>query len=159
MNESFCCFTSLLGFGVVRILDWGHFNRCIMLSRCFNLNFPDNIWCGTSFHILISHQYIFFGELPIKIVDPFFKNKFLVLFSSVQSCPTLCDPMDWSTLGFPIHHQLPEPAQTHVHKISHAIQPSHSLSFPSPPTFSLSQHQGLFQWVSSLCQVAKVLEF
>ena len=81
-------------------------------------------------------------------------------FSSViWSCPTLCDPMDCSMLGFPVHHQLPELTQTHVHWVSDAIQLSHPLSFPSPPTFNLSQHQGLFQWVSSSHQVAKVLEF
>ena len=69
-----------------------------------------------------------------------------VQFSSVtQSCPTLCDPMDCSMPGFPVHHHLPEPAQTHVHRVSDAIQPSHPLSSPSPPTFNLSQHQGLFQ--------------
>ena len=82
------------------------------------------------------------------------------LFSSVaQSCPTLWDPMDYSMPGFPVHHQLPEPAQTHVHRVSDAIQPSHRLLSPSPPIFNLSQHQGLFQWVSSSYQVAKVLEF
>ena len=67
--------------------------------------------------------------------------------------------MDCSTPGFPVHHQLPELAQTHVHWVGDAIQPSHSLSPPSPPALNLSQHQGLFQWVSSLHQVAKVLEF
>ena len=67
--------------------------------------------------------------------------------------------MDSSTLGFPIHHQLPELAQTHVHCIDDAIQPSHPLSSPSPPTFNLSQYQGLLQEVSSFHQVAKVLEF
>ena len=66
-------------------------------------------------------------------------------FSSfVQSCPTLCDPMDRSTPGFPVHHQLQELVQTHVHRVSDAIQPSHPLSLPSPPAFNLSQHQGLF---------------
>ena len=81
-------------------------------------------------------------------------------FSSVaQSCPTLCDPMDCSTPGLPVHHQLLELAQTHVHWVGDAIQPSHFLSSPSPPTFNLSQHQGLFQWVSSSYQVAKLLEF
>ena len=67
--------------------------------------------------------------------------------------------MDYSTLGFPVHHQLLELAQTHVHCISDAIQPSHPLSSPSLPAFNLSQHQGLFQWASSLHQVARVLEF
>ena len=79
--------------------------------------------------------------------------------SVAQSCPTLCDPMDCSTTGLPVHHQLPELAQTHVHQVSGTIQPSHPLSSPSPPAFNLSQHQGLFQWVSSLHQVGKVLEF
>ena len=69
---------------------------------------------------------------------------------------TLCDPMDCITPGLPVHHQLPEFTQTHVHWASDAIQPSHLLSSPFPPTFNLSQHQGLLQWVSSLHQVAKV---
>ena len=67
-------------------------------------------------------------------------------FSSVaQSCPTLCNPMNLSRPGLPVHHQFPEVAQTHVHRIGDAIQPSHPLSSPSPPAFNLSQHQGLFQ--------------
>ena len=81
-------------------------------------------------------------------------------FSSVaQSWMTLCDPMNCSTPGFPAHHQLPELAQTHVHQVGDVIQPSHPLSAPSPPAFNLSQHQGIFQWVGSSDQVAKVLEF
>ena len=81
-------------------------------------------------------------------------------FSSVaQSCPTLCNPMDCSMPGFPVHYQLPELAQTHVHQVSDAIQSSHPLSSPSPPAFNLSQHQVLFQWVSSSHQVAKVWAF
>ena len=81
-------------------------------------------------------------------------------FSSVaQSCPTLCDPLNRSTPGLPVHYQLPEFTQTHVHRVSDAIQPSHPLSSPSPPAPNPSQHQGLFQWVSSSHQVAKVLEF
>ena len=83
-----------------------------------------------------------------------------VQFSLVaQSCPTLCNLMGCSTPGLPVHHQLPEFTQTHVHWVSDAIQPSHPLLSPSPPTFSLSQHQGLFQWVSSSHQVAEVFEF
>ena len=85
--------------------------------------------------------------------------KTIVTFSSVtQSCPTLCDPTDCSTPGLPVHHQL-QLAQTHVPRVSVAIQPSHPPSSPSPPTFNLSQHQGLFKLVSSSHQVAKVLEF
>ena len=79
-------------------------------------------------------------------------------FSSVaQSCPTLCDPMDCSIPGFPVHHQLLELTQTLVHCVDDAIQPSHPLSSPFPLTFNLFQHQGLFQWVSSSHQVAKEL--
>ena len=81
-------------------------------------------------------------------------------FSSVaQSCLTLWNPMDCSMPGFPVHHQHPELAQTHVHQVDNAIQPSHLLSSPSPTAFNVSQHQGLFQWVNSSHQVAKVLEF
>ena len=81
-------------------------------------------------------------------------------FSSVtQSRTTLCDPMDCSMPGLPVHHQLPEFTETHIHWVGDAIQPSHPLSSPSPPTFNLSQHQGLFKWVSSSHQEAKVLEF
>ena len=81
-------------------------------------------------------------------------------FSSVaQSCPTLCNPMDCSMPGLPVHHQLLEFTQTHVHWVGDAIQPSHPLSSPSSLTFNLSQHQGLSQRVSSLHQVAKVLAF
>ena len=83
-----------------------------------------------------------------------------VLFSSVaQSCPTLCDPMNCSTPGLPVHHQLPEFTQTHLHRVSDAIQPSHPLSSPSPPAPNPSQHQGLSQSVNSSHEVAKVLEF
>ena len=81
-------------------------------------------------------------------------------FSSVtHSCPTLCYPMNRSTPGLPVHCRLLEFTQTHVLLVSDAIQPSHPLSSPSPPAFNLSQQQGLFQWVGSLYQVAKVLEF
>ena len=83
-----------------------------------------------------------------------------VQFSLVaQSCLTFCDPMDCSIPGLPVYHQLLEFTQTHAHWVVDAIQPSHPLSSPSPHDFSLSQHQGLFKWVSSSHQVAKVLEF
>ena len=86
-------------------------------------------------------------DLILVVVDQF--------SSVIQLCLTLCDPMDCSTPGLPVHHQLPEFTQTHVHWVGDAIHPSHSLSSPSLPTFNLSQHQGLFKWVSSLHQVAK----
>ena len=81
-------------------------------------------------------------------------------FSSVaQSCPTLCDPMNRSMPGLPVHHQLLEFTEIHVHWVGDAIQPYHPLSSPSPPAPNPSQHQGLFQWVNSSHEVAKVLEF
>ena len=83
-----------------------------------------------------------------------------VQFISVaQSCPTLWDPMNRSTPGLPVHHQLPEFIQTHVHWVSDAIQPSHPLSSHSTPAPNPSKHQSLFQWVNSSHEVAKVLEF
>ena len=96
------------------------------------------------------------------------KNKYRILThiygsdqirSVSQSCPTLCDPMNRSTPGLPVHHQLPEFTQTHVHWVGDAIQPSHPLLSPSPPAHNPSQHQGIFQRVNSSHQVAKVLEF
>ena len=91
------------------------------------------------------------GDLPNPGIEP---------FSSVtESCPTLCDLMNCSTPGVPVHYQLPEFTQTHVHWVNDAIQPSHPLSSPSPPAPNPSQHQSLFQWVNSLHEVAKVLEF
>ena len=80
---------------------------------------------------------------------------------SVQSLSRvwLCDPMNHSTPGLPVHHQLPEFAQTHIHRVDDAIQPSHPLLSPSPLAPNPSQHQGLFQWVNSSNEVDKVLEF
>ena len=85
------------------------------------------------------------------------KMKPKVQFSQSVMSNTLW-PVECSTPGFPIHHQLPELAQTYIHQVGDAIQPSHPLSSPSPPAFNLSQHQGCFQWVSSAHQVSKLLE-
>ena len=116
----------------------------IFLTQGLNLGF---LHCRQILYPL-SHQ----GSLSI--------NDSIIQFSSVaQSCLTLCDPMNRSTPGLPVHHQLLESTQTYVHWVSDTIQPSHPLSSPSPPALNLSQHQGLFQWVSSSHQVAKVLEF
>ena len=83
-----------------------------------------------------------------------------IQFSSVaQLCLTLCDPMSHNTPGLPVYHQFPEFTQTHVHRVGDAIQPSHPLLSPSPPAPSPSQHQGLFQWVNSSHEVAKIVEF
>ena len=127
--------------------------------------------CGVSLAQSATRRVLFAGDNDAISLFPeclsalharTFKIKSLcssVQFSSVaQSCLTLCDPMS-SIPGLPVHHQLPESTQTHVHWVSDAIQPSHPLSSPSPPAFNFSQHQGLFQWVSSLHQVVKVLEF
>ena len=105
----------------------------------------------TKWQICTHTQYSFF---PLKRLIPHF---LCVQFS--YSCLTLCDPMDHSTSGFSVHHQLLELAQTHVRKVDDAIQASHPLWSPSPPALNLSQHQVFFQWVSSSHQVAKVLEF
>ena len=87
-------------------------------------------------------------------------NSALDQFSSVaQLCLTLCDPMNCSTPGLPVYHQLPEFTQTHVHRVGDTIQPSHPLSSPSPPAPNPFQHQSLFQWVNSSHEVAKVSEF
>ena len=90
----------------------------------------------------------------------FSELNYSVQFSSVaQLCPTFCDPMNRSMPGLPVHHQLPKFTQTHVHRVSDAIQPFYPLLSPSPPAPNPSQHQGLFQWVNSSHEVAKVLEF
>ena len=97
---------------------------------------------------------------PLLLPPSIFPSISSVQFSSVaQLCPTLCDPMNHSTPGLPVHHQLPESTQTHVHWVGDAIKPSYPLSSPSSPALNLSQHQGLFKWVSSSHQMAKVMEF
>ena len=120
--------------------------------------------CASLFHgpfPLFVFNTIFYSLFPITPVFPYPLYLYPAKhFSSVtQSCPTLCDPMHHSTAGLPVHHQLPEFTQTHVHRVGDAIQPSHPLSSPSSPAFNLSQHQGLFKRVSSSHQVAKILEF
>ena len=105
----------------------------------------------------LTHSASSSAFLPVHWATPHLV--YSVQFSSVaQSCPTLCDPMNRSMPGLPVHHQLPEFTQTHAHRVCDAIQPSHPLSSPSPAP-NPSQHQGLFQWVNSSHDVAKVLEF
>ena len=99
------------------------------------------------------------SSIPRLGISPGVGNGCSVQFSSAaQSCLILCSPMHCSTSGFPVHHQLLEFVQTHIHQVGDAIQPSQPLTSPSPSAFNLSQHQGIFKWVSSLHQVAKVLE-
>ena len=137
--------------------------------KSFLFHLVDDIW-------LWSHQFISFFictvRLPVAYLGFLWElnEKYMShiavpgmqksLISSVaQSCLTLCNPMDCSTPSLPDHHQLPGLTQTHVHRVSDAIQPAHPLSSPSPPAFNLSQHKGLFQWISSSHQVAEVLKF
>ena len=106
-------------------------------------------------HVTVLHE----EESRLPLADILAKPESVQFSSVAQSCPTLCDPTNRSTPGLPVHHQLPEFTQTHVHRVSDAIQPSHSLSSPFPPAPNPSQHQSLFQWVNSSHEVAKVLEF
>ena len=103
-----------------------------------------NVWCSLP-SVLQAQVYVY-------------KRIFSQFHSVTQLCPTLCNLVNCSTPGLSVHHQLPEFSQTHVHWVWDAIQPSLPVSSPSP-AFNLSQHQGLFLWLSSLHQVAKVLEF
>ena len=112
--------------------------------------------CNSHFLLLqpLAITILFFNSLNLTILD----TSYCCCCSVAKSCQTLCDPVDCGTPGFPVLHHLPEFAQIHVHWVGDAIQPSCPLSPPSPFAFNLSQHRGLFQWVSSLHQVAKVLE-
>ena len=113
-----------------------------------------NFWILTHWNVTTHSKAVF--KTIKKITIAYKENQ----FSSVAySCPTLCDPMNRSTPGLPVYHQLLEFTQTYIHRVSDAIQPSHPLSSPSPPAPNPSQHQSLFQWVNSSHEVAKVLEF
>ena len=127
------------------------------IFSCAHWSFVSFLWRNPVLHffkvfiefitILLLFMFCFFGQETCGILPPQsgIEPTLLVQFSSVtQSCPTLC-----STPGLPVYHQLPKLTQTHIHWVGDAIQPSHPLSFPSPPTFNLYQHQGLFQWISS----------
>ena len=144
--------------GNCRGLEWG-----IPVTCCGNhYNFSD-INEEPSYHVSVGQDFRaeqgYLSHLAYWCLDPHLERLERLFSSVAQSCPTLCNTMNRSTPGLPVHHQLPESIQTHVHFVGDAIQPSHSLSSPSPPALYLSQHQGLFQWVSSPHQVAKVLQF
>ena len=139
----------------------------MMLSifSCINTYWP-SIYLFWVKCLFISFFFLFISLAILNWVVCVLRNKFQQFFiysgsdqirSVAQSCPTLGDPMNRSTPGLPVHHQLPEFTETHVHQVSDAIQPSHPLSFPSPLAPNPSQHQSLFQRVSSLHEVAKVL--
>ena len=143
------CFLKPLPSIIIKSWKQGSLNQRLLL---FLLPFIANITLSNQAG---SGIWNIFG---IKKSHPEVDNMSLFFSSVTQSCPTLCDPMDCSTQGFLVYHQLPELAQTHVHQVGDAIQPSHPLSSPSPPAFNLSQRQGLFQQVSSSHQMAKELE-
>ena len=121
-------------------LNWNSVIIAIQYSSTFSLRLFILIWTPASFNLHTTSSFS---------------------FSSVQSLSSVrfCNPMNCSTPGLPVHHQLPGSTQIHVHRVSDAIWPSHPLLSPSPPALNLFQHQGLFKWVSSSHQVAKVLEF
>ena len=122
----------------------------IVLVGMDSKEISSHIWKDTYKNMHISWCYFCQNKLETTSVQ----------FSSVgQSCPTLCDPMNRSMPGLPVHHQLPEFTQTHVHRVGDAIQPSHPLSSPFPPAPNPSQHQSLFQWVNSSQEVAKYWSF
>ena len=158
-------------------------SRLIALARTSNILFTRSAKSGHPYLVLVltrmTYSFSLWSVLPVGLSQMSFllcwstfysyfserkysyrlKYCVSVQFSSViQSCLTLWDPMNCSTPGHPVHHQLPEFTQTHVHRVSDAIQSSHPLSAPSPPAPSPSQREGLFQWVNSSHEVAKVLE-
>ena len=161
-----------LFFGYINISSWTTLSIPRISTICFLNVDVSQVYNFNPFYILRSIKSAFymyqrclkFNKHDTKII---YLCLFLFLpiissvqFSSVtQSCLTLCNPMNCSTSALPTHHQLLESTQTHIHWVGDAIQPFHPLSSPSPPALNLSQHQGLFKWVSFLHQVAKVLEF
>ena len=135
--------------------EWPHSSYC----ACTNQYKPQKTNSGAHFEITPSRssllasvndhnsQWTTFSVLRSER-ELFQQQPGLLCCSVAQSCPTLCDPMDCSTPGFPVPHHLPEFAQTHIHRVGDAIQPSHALSSPSPPALNLSQHQGCVSWMS-----------
>ena len=125
--------------------------------RFFFLYFGDICYC------FFFHYVLLIWDLHIFFLSSYMYIYIYIYISSsnsvTQLCPPLCNPMNCSTSVLPIHHQLLDSTQTHAHWVGDAIQPSHPLLSPSPPALNLSQHEGLFRWVSSFHQVAKILEF
>ena len=172
VHESSYLSASSPTLGIIHLFNFHHFHgQKILPYYCFNLNFSDykQIWTFfPTYSSLMTVNWLFLSfvyfrfvyvkcNLYANLLNDF--SNLMVQFSSVaQSCLTLCDPTDHSTPGLPVHHQPQEFTQTHVYRVGDVIQPLHLLSSPSPPALNLSQHQGLFKWVSSSHQVAKVLE-
>ena len=131
--------------------------QTLLWENSFLLNFKFG-WNKQKWKLFtgVTPHFLLIPILSNEVPDSFYSYQ---IRSVTQSCPIFCDPMIHSTPGLPVHHQLPEFTQTHDHRVSGAIQPSHPLSSPSPPAPNPSQHQSLFQWVNSSHEVAKVLDF
>ena len=147
-----------------RKIHWWVDNRNGQLILSLPRDYPRGSVCSLCNLVATSHVGYLNSNLLTKILNlipyshwPHSKCSVATFCSVTKSCLILCDPVDCSVRGFPVLHYLPGFAQTHVHWVNDAIQPSHSLLSPSPP-FDLFQHQGLFQWVSTSHQVAKILE-
>ena len=149
------------------ITSWQIGEKCEEVTNFIYMGSKITVDCDCSHE---SKRSLLLGRKAVTNLDSILNSRYITLqqksvFSSVQfssvtqSCPTLCDPMNRSMPGLPVHHQFPEFTQTHIHRAGDAIQPSHTLSSPSPPAPNPSQHQSLFQWVNSSHEVAKVLEF
>ena len=150
------------GSNITADCDCSHeIKGCLLLGRKVMTNLDSifksrNITLPTN--VCLVKALFFWAPKSLQMVTAAMKFS-LVQFSSVaQSCPTLCDTMNHSTPGLPVHHQLPEFTQTHIHRVSDAIQPSHPRSSPSPPASNPSQHRSLLQWVNSSHEVDTVLE-
>ena len=147
------------GMGVKNFLVFCHYEQIKCICRTVQTILPYYTWnlCD----LFMNFVALIFVFCPGFILNLFLiSTGYSVQFSSVtQSCPTLCNPMNCSMPGLPVHHQLLKFTQTHTHWVGDNIQPSRPLSSPSPPALNLSQHKGLLKWVSSPHQVAKVLDF
>ena len=144
----------LFGFYIVIYLKYLDFNFCNDLNGKSNYLYFFQCYLQFSYHKIIHSHRIKIPFLLNTITKHRFGSDFITSVSQsvssvTQSCLTFCDPMNRSTPGLPVHHQLPESTHTHIYWVGDAIHPSHPLSSPSPPAFNLSQHQGLFKWVSS----------
>ena len=142
---------------------WGQHRVCDLVQRHRLWHFPwlDNVLGNTVEKVEQNNNKFFKNLHSPKTALPCpnsIKSMGLSCCLVTQSCQTLRNPLDCSTSGFPVLYYLPEFAQTHIHWVNNAIQPSHPLLSPSPPTLNLSQHQGVFQWVGPSHQAAKVLE-
>ena len=160
-GNNFCCLEKCWFLFLINHLYYLLKFTCLFLT--FFLNDSLNsvvLYKFQNFHTRdIIYSTIIFFTLPLYSLPTTFPLSSVQFSSVAQLRRNLCDPMDCSTPGLPVHHQLPEFTQTHVHYVGDAIQPSHPLLSPFPPAFNLSQHQDLFQWISSSHQVTKVLEF